>query len=610
MSTSNATSVTVRFDPTSNSQQADIIQAATPQNAGVMTAAQVRKLDALVADDDAENVNLYSDPTTGSDSNSGTSPAAALQTFQALIDAKPAIYHKACRFFPNIDPPQVDPSVPNLTKKVYTLTDEAVEFLFSVAEGENAESTLIDGKFTNELGQKTATGGSDDTVITDQSLTLDQYADGGVVRIVGGTGAGQMREINSVTAGPNSVITIQGLFDTPPDATSEYQIGYPATQIHFTKRLLLEAPPQNVFWVGIEFINDGSDDFQLGNVQGSGGGGASVFTGCKFTLNGAAMRDRGTARGQFSADPTYWVGPNNPFNDSDFGAGCYFESGTFSTNVSGQMISTGCVLRGIAMSARSASAQIWGAACLDDSQLQVSNFATADASAQNATQRAQIKNCSSNPAVRVSAGGMLTGPNARLPALNNTDFKDNSGDCIRVETNSFAYLGDITSSGNGGVGCKVLTGSTVQISPTTDFSGCAGGEFQVDSGPKLTKAQVLAAPFGGTLRSNANMPYPIPDPGTGAAIPVTVSGGVALTVGAGAETNTLAIPTFVGQELTFSVSVAGGGTRTITAASAINLAGNTNLALTLAGASITLRAMKVGAALAWRVVSNDGTVLT
>ena len=54
------------------------------------------------------------------------------------------------------------------------------------------------------------------------------------------------------------------------------------------------------------------------------------------------------------------------------------------------------------------------------------------------------------------------------------------------------------------------------------------------------------------------------DVGDGATIPVVTSVSMDVEIGAAAETNTVALPTFVGQELTFRVSLDGGGTREIT----------------------------------------------
>lgn len=100
----------------------------------------------------------------------------------------------------------------------------------------------------------------------------------------------------------------------------------------------------------------------------------------------------------------------------------------------------------------------------------------------------------------------------------------------------------------------------------------------------------------------------IADPGDAGAIPVVRSGSVPITT-AGAETRTLAIPTFIGQELTISCDVyVGDGV--ITVAAAINQAGNTIITLNTAGDTVKLTAVQVGSALVWRVVVNDGAALS
>lgn len=99
------------------------------------------------------------------------------------------------------------------------------------------------------------------------------------------------------------------------------------------------------------------------------------------------------------------------------------------------------------------------------------------------------------------------------------------------------------------------------------------------------------------------IPVAIADPGAAGAIPVTRSGTVAITTAA-AETRTLAIPAAAGLVLTLALTV-DGGNAVITAASAINTAGNNTITMQDAGDVVTLTAVQVGAALAWRVTAND-----
>lgn len=94
-----------------------------------------------------------------------------------------------------------------------------------------------------------------------------------------------------------------------------------------------------------------------------------------------------------------------------------------------------------------------------------------------------------------------------------------------------------------------------------------------------------------------------------AAIPVTHSGSLPITQN-GAETNTLADPTYLGQRQSYFVDTDTSGARVITAASRINQAGNTVITLTEVGDFIALEAITVGGALKWQVVANDGAVLS
>ena len=100
----------------------------------------------------------------------------------------------------------------------------------------------------------------------------------------------------------------------------------------------------------------------------------------------------------------------------------------------------------------------------------------------------------------------------------------------------------------------------------------------------------------------------IADPGNAGAIPVTANGVCALT-SAGAETRTLAIPSFMGQQLSLICDTYVGNI-VVTSAQAINQAGNTIITFGVVNDNITLKAMTIGGALRWRVIANDGVALS
>ncbi len=97
------------------------------------------------------------------------------------------------------------------------------------------------------------------------------------------------------------------------------------------------------------------------------------------------------------------------------------------------------------------------------------------------------------------------------------------------------------------------------------------------------------------------------DPGDTGAIPVTDSGKCDL-VTAGAETRTLAAPTYVGQMLLLSLKTDGGDC-VITCATTINQTGNNTIMMDDAGDALLLVAKANGANKRWSVVSNDGCTL-
>jgi predicted RecA/RadA family phage recombinase len=100
----------------------------------------------------------------------------------------------------------------------------------------------------------------------------------------------------------------------------------------------------------------------------------------------------------------------------------------------------------------------------------------------------------------------------------------------------------------------------------------------------------------------------IADPGDAGAIPVTGSGSVSL-VTAGAETRTVADPTFVGQQLSLGFKTDGGDC-VVTAASPVNQAGNNTLTFADVGDHLQLTAIEDGADIEWRIAANDGVALS
>lgn len=113
---------------------------------------------------------------------------------------------------------------------------------------------------------------------------------------------------------------------------------------------------------------------------------------------------------------------------------------------------------------------------------------------------------------------------------------------------------------------------------------------------------------GLTIKDGSVQSTAITDPGDAGAIPVTASGVCAMT-SAGAETRTLAIPTFIGQRLVL-VADTYVGDIVVTAAAAVNVANNNTLTFGAASEACELVAVTVGGSLVWQVGWNDGVGLT
>lgn len=104
--------------------------------------------------------------------------------------------------------------------------------------------------------------------------------------------------------------------------------------------------------------------------------------------------------------------------------------------------------------------------------------------------------------------------------------------------------------------------------------------------------------------------YDIADPGhQGTIESPSIQGGVVSLVTADAETRSLANPARAGLVITLALQTDGGDC-VVTAASAVNQAGNNTLTLADAGDEVALKSIRVGSSFAYRVASNDGVALS
>jgi hypothetical protein len=175
---------------------------------------------------------------------------------------------------------------------------------------------------------------------------------------------------------------------------------------------------------------------------------------------------------------------------------------------------------------------------------------------------------------------------------------------FRAPTYAFSGAGTtITSAATVAIAGAPAAGAGATI--TNAYSLWVQGGTTYLGGPVTHASTTL---FNQFVAASASV-WQISDPGNGNAIDVTYNGICNLTSGAGAETRTMAIPTFIGQTIGLCMDTDGGGNIVITVAAAINQAGNTQITMDAAADSIFLVAMTVGGARRWRVVYNDGCAL-
>ncbi|MBN2445644.1 MAG: DUF2190 family protein [Phycisphaerae bacterium] len=120
--------------------------------------------------------------------------------------------------------------------------------------------------------------------------------------------------------------------------------------------------------------------------------------------------------------------------------------------------------------------------------------------------------------------------------------------------------------------------------------------------------EVVSAELTIGVLTQGSLENAIADPGDGEAIPVTRSGHVAI-VTEGAETRTLAAPSFAGQQLLLYMKTDGGNC-VITAATTLNETGNNTITFANTGEAVLLHGVEEGATFRWRVTTADGASLS
>jgi len=178
-----------------------------------------------------------------------------------------------------------------------------------------------------------------------------------------------------------------------------------------------------------------------------------------------------------------------------------------------------------------------------------------------------------------------------------TDTAATSFEVVNDSANAaFTAYGDLTCQASG-----------VSIVDKTDQTKVAS--FDVSGITTGTTRDVVFPDYNVTLGDAMNN-ADIADPGDGNAIPVTRGGNCALTITAGADTRTLAIPTYIGQEMMLIVETDGGGTTAITVANQFNVATNTVITFDTVNEYALLKGFEQSGGLVWKLIANDGGALT
>jgi len=139
------------------------------------------------------------------------------------------------------------------------------------------------------------------------------------------------------------------------------------------------------------------------------------------------------------------------------------------------------------------------------------------------------------------------------------------------------------------------------------FRALSGSVIETNTIDETTAATGVTVD-GLLIQDGSVRPDVIADPGDGGAIPVDESGSCAMT-SAGAETRTMAIPTFEGQRITLFCDTYVGDI-VVTTSAACNVANNNTLTFGAVSEALELVGVTVGGALVWQIGWNDGVGLT
>lgn len=184
-----------------------------------------------------------------------------------------------------------------------------------------------------------------------------------------------------------------------------------------------------------------------------------------------------------------------------------------------------------------------------------------------------------------------------------SSIKGGAGGATSGTGGAVSVVGGAGSAGNANGGAVTIDGGAKNGAGTDGAIDIGTSAGAITLGKSTTILTFQSKQAAGAATNT------IADPGTGVAIPVTADGVVPI-VTAAAETNTLAIPSYMGQELILAMDTRVGGDRVVTASQPINQAGNTIMTFGAARDTICLRGITVGGALRWQVAWNEGVALS
>jgi hypothetical protein len=456
------------------------IPTANEQTEGLLTAAQCKKINNLVAEND---VFIYVNSVTGNDNKDGSTPAKAVKTITRATELVPLAWSKACQVIFAPGTYDVDPTATNYG---------TVFGPIGGPKGIKASPMTWSGGFTNEYGDKPSLPSNGEFV---KNASIGVTANrGDYVSVMTGANAGQRRMVISsgvTTAGAPSPgqFNVNVAFDNPILNGDVFRIEKPSVTINGSIFSFLGIGNFLIGMKGFRFENP----WFPGNTIIQAFYSNIVMEGCQFNgLGFSGPQHSALFHAQSFSQLFYNTDLPIIFDDALRGpAGVYiqnsFINATAFSTLKGFFVMDNCFIQADTQS---------------EVELRNPNLKnTSIVLFQKSTCEVEGGFRNGFTTVRsVLDGGNITANDSGVQVVSTT-IKNSGGDAIQADSGSFVAVFDVDGTGNAGVGLHSTNSAKMLYDSSTSVTG-VGGDIQLQGAAATTYAAVNGATAISDVRLN------------------------------------------------------------------------------------------------------------